>query len=145
MAKYTYREVIEFFNEKVKTEPPKEDLSKGEVELVIDNQHVLISQGKHEGSMNVRIILGLILHPLREERLKELATSNFLGINTGGCKFSFDETGVSLWLEATQTCGTTPQEYWEWLHRSLSVAREWNQVLTLWEEFVPLGQQHGKN
>ena len=70
-----------------------------------------------------------------------LATSNFLGVNTGGCTLALDEAGVSLSLHAYTTSGASPQENWEWLHRLLSVAREWNKELIRWEEFVPLGRQ----
>jgi hypothetical protein len=138
MANYSFQETLRFFSEKLHASPPEEDLARGEVELVIDTLHVVLSQGKLEGSLHMQMVLGLLLQPIREERLKELATSNFLGINTGGCKLAFDETGVSLSLHAYTTCGSSPQENWEWLHRLLCVGREWNKVLALWEEFVPL-------
>ena len=138
MPNYSFKETLSYFGDKLGSSPPQEDVEKGEAELVIDALHVVLSQGKLEGSLQLHIVLGLLLHPHKEERLKELAISNFLGINTGGCKISFDETGVSLALHAHTTCGASPQENWEWLHRLLSVAREWNKVLALWEEFVPL-------
>jgi hypothetical protein len=138
MANYSFAETLGFFSEKLNTSPPEEDLERGEVELVIDTLHVILSKGKLEGSLQMRIALGLFLQPIREDRLKELATSNFLGTNTGGCKLSFDKESISLYLHGYMSCGASPQESWEWLHRLLCVAREWNKVLALWEEFIPL-------
>lgn len=145
MPNYSFKETLQFFSEKLHASPPEEDLEKEEVELVIDTFHVILTKGKVEGCFSMQTVLGLLLQPIREDRLKELATSNFLGINTGGCKLSFDETGVSISLHGLTTCGCSPQENWEWLHRLLSVAREWNKVLALWDEFVPLTtSQKGK-
>jgi len=138
MPTYSFRETLEFFSEKLKAKPPEEDLEAGEVELVIDELRMIISKGTTEGSLNMVITLGLMLQPIREARLKELASSNFLGINTGGCTFAFDEAGVSLELRVNLTAASSPQESWEWLHRLLHVATEWNKNLVLWEEFVPL-------
>jgi hypothetical protein len=141
MAYYTFKEILSYFSEKLNSFPPKEDIEKGEAELIVDTLHVLLSKGKLEGSLHFSIVLGLLLYPIAEARLKELAISNFLGMNTGGCTLSFDETGISLLLHAHTTCGTSPQENWEWLHRLLSIAREWIKLLALWEEFVPLSTQ----
>jgi hypothetical protein len=138
MALYSFKETMDFFSEKLQASPPEEDLERGEVELVIDNLNILLSKGKIEGCMQMQLVLGLMLQPIRDERLKDLATSNFLGINTGGCKLSLDEAGIALSIHAYTTCGCTPQENWEWLHRLICVALEWNKVLALWDEFVPL-------
>lgn len=138
MANYSFKETLEFFSEKLNTRPPEADLEKGAVELAIDELHVVLSQGSLEGCMQMRVVLGLMLQPVHEQRLKELLSSNFLGINTGGCALAFDTAGVSLSLHCYTSCGTSPQENWEWLHRILCVAREWNKVLSLWDEFVPL-------
>jgi hypothetical protein len=138
MANYTFKETLRFFSDKLHTSPTEEDLERGEVELVIDTLHVLLTKGKLEGSLHMQSTLGLFVQPLEEKRLKELATSNFLGVNTGGCKLAFDPSGVLLSLHADVTCGTSPQESWEWLHRLLCVAREWNGVLATWDEFIPL-------
>jgi hypothetical protein len=144
MANYSFKEILKFFSERLGSSPPEEDLEKGEAELVIDTLHILISKGMPEGCMHYHVVLGLLLHPIREEKLKELASSNFLGVNTGGCKLAFDKVGVSLSLNAYTTCGASPQENWEWLHRLISVAREWNKVLDLWDEFVPLSTQNSE-
>ena len=139
MPNYSFKETLAFFSEKLQTTAPEEDLEKGAVELVLDGLHVVLSQEAIEGCLQMRIVLGLMLKPIRQDRLKELAASNFLGINTGGCTLAFDSAGVSLSLLCHTTCGTIPQENWEWLHRIACVAREWNKVLGLWDEFVPLG------
>ncbi len=138
MPNYSFKETLAFFSDKLQTSPPEVDLEKGAVELVIDGFHAVLSQEAIEGCLQMRIVLGLMLKPIREERLKELAASNFLGINTGGCTLALDPTGVSLSLLCHTTCGTIPQENWEWLHRIVCVAREWNKSLGLWDEFVPL-------
>ncbi len=138
MATYTFSETIDFFSEKLKAEAPEEDITHKKVELVIDEFHLLVMQGRWEGSLHLKMVLGLMLQPLREQRLKELACSNFLGVNTGGCHLAFDAAGVTLSLHCHTTAGTSPQENWEWLHRIVSVAREWNKVLALWDEFVSL-------
>ena len=139
MPNYSFKETLAFFSEKLLTSPPEEDLEKGVVELVLDGLHIVLSQGALEGCLQMRTVLGFMLKPIRENRLKELAASNFLGINTGGCTLALDPVGVSLSLLCHTTCGTIPQENWEWLHRIVCVAREWNKVLGLWDEFVPLG------
>jgi hypothetical protein len=135
---YSFREIIAFFSSRLHANPPEEDLARNEVELLVDQRYVVLREGKIEGCLHMEIVLGLILHPLRDDRLKDLATSNFLGVNTGGCKLAFDITGLSLCLHGDITYGASPQENWEWLHRLLSVAREWYHVLRLWDEFVPL-------
>lgn len=145
MANFSFEDTVKFFSEKLHATPPKLDLEKQEVELVIDTLHVVIAQGKLVGSVHMSTVLGLLVQPIKEERLKDLATSNFLGINTGGCALAFDEMGVSLCLHGTTTSGASPQENWEWLHRLVSVAREWNKVLALWEEFVPMSTTDEKN
>ncbi len=143
MQNYSFSETISYFGERLNVIPPKEDIELGTVELVIDELHAFISKGELEGSLKMEIALGLMLHPLRESRLKELATSNFLGINTGGCTFAFDEAGASLLLRANTSPAASPHECWEWLHRLVHVAREWNHSLEMWEEFVTFSK--GKN
>lgn len=138
MPNYSFQETLVFFGEKLHASLPSLDHDKLKVELVIDRIHVLLSQGILEGSLHMQIVLGLLLQPISEKRLKQLATSNFLGCNTAGCKLSLDPTSVSLSLHSYTTPPATPQESWEWLHRLLSVAREWSTVLTRWEDFVPL-------
>jgi hypothetical protein len=119
---------------------PEGDLEKEGVELSIDAFNLSLFSGKISGTLNIEIPLGLMLHPVREERLKELANSNFLGVNTGGCSLCFDENSITLFLKSSTTPFTTPQENWEWMHRILSVSQEWIKALSLWDEFVPLSQ-----
>ncbi len=136
MTNYSFKEILQFFSEKLSSSPPEKDLDNQEVELVIDKLPVTLT-GK-DSSLHMRVLLGLLLQPIQENRLKELASSNFLGVNTGGCKLAFDEEKVALTLHCNTSASTSPQESWEWMHRLLCVAREWINVLTLWEEFVPL-------
>lgn len=138
MAQFTFQETLNYFSEKIGAYPPEEDREAREVELVVDQIHVIISEGAVEGSLKMETTLGLMVQPVRESRLQELATSNFLGVNTGGCTLAFDEEGVTLKLLTNLTTASSPQENWEWLHRLLHVAAEWNKTLSIWEEFVPL-------
>lgn len=138
MPIYSFDEIISSFSDKLKATPPQEDLEAGEVEIVVDQTPIFLSKGAFEGGFNFSLTLGLILQPIREARLKELATANFLGIDTGGCTLALDDAGVTLMLTARLTPPLSPQECWEWLHRLLHVATEWNKNLSEWEEFVPL-------
>lgn len=138
MGQYSFQDTLAFFSEKLNATPSEEDLEEKSVDLMIDEVRVRISEASLEGSLYMEIVLGLMLQPIIEPKLKELASSNFLGVNTGGCTFAFDEAGVALSLHCHTTPGATPQEHWEWLHRIVCVAREWNKVLSLWDIFVPL-------
>lgn len=146
MPNYSFEETVRFFSHLLNSSPPEDDLKNNKVELKIDQFHLFINQGHIEGSLHMYLNLGLLLQPISEERLKQLVTSNFLGVNTGGCALAIDENRVTLSLHCHTTCGTSPQENWEWLHRILCVAREWNQLLIEWDEFVPLNaSSQGKN
>lgn len=140
MADYSFEETLKHFSKILKKNPTLEDIKEGKVELTIDAYPIVISRGKFEGLV-MEICLGLMVRPIAESRLKELCASNFLGINTGGCTFVFDEFGVSLSIRCSTSGTTPPQENWEWLHRILYVSREWIKVLSLWQEFVPLVPQ----
>jgi hypothetical protein len=138
MVSYTFKETLDFFSHKLQSVPPTQDLEKKEVAVVIDHVHAVIAQGKREGSLHMKIMVGLFLERPSEEKLLQLATSNFLGINTGGCSLSIQPKRGELTLHCHTTSGTSPQENWEWFHRLLAVAREWNRMLLPWEEFIPL-------
>ncbi|MCH9625687.1 MAG: hypothetical protein S4CHLAM123_08650 [Chlamydiales bacterium] len=139
MPNYSFKETILYISGKLNVIPPESIFEKQEAELLIDGEHLLISKGSYAGSIHFSLSLGLLVQPIRETCLKELAASNFLGINTGGCKLALDDEKASLSLKSDTTPGTHPQESWEWLHRMLNVAREWYKILEQWEEFVPLG------
>jgi hypothetical protein len=145
MTDFSFRETLNFFAAKLSIPPPEKDIQEGEAELVVDHLNILLKPGKLAGSLVIQIILGLLLQPIREEKLKELVTSNYLGVNTGGCKLCFNDIGVAIHLLAHTTSGTHPQENWEWLHRLLSIAHEWSHILASWEEFVPLSNLHKEN
>lgn len=136
MPNSSFQETLDFFSNRLEISPSQEDIEGGEVELIMDGLSLLISKGLQEGSLQIQVFLGFIVHQLREERLKELATSNFLGVNTGGCTLAFDPSGATCFLRTNLTCATTPQESWEFLHRIASVAREWMKVLSQWDEFI---------
>lgn len=136
MTSYCFKEIIHFFGSKMGSKPPKEDIEAGEVEIQIDEMFILAKEVK--GGFCLQNNLGLFLSPLSKERLKELCTSNFLGMNTGGCTFTLDEKGHALFLRIGFTKTTPPQECWEWLHRLIYISQEWNKVLRGWPEFIPL-------
>lgn len=136
MPSSSFQETLDFFSSRLEISPSHEDIESGEVELILDGLSLLISKGVLEGSLQIQVFLGFIVHQLREERLKELATSNFLGINTGGCTLAFDPSGATCFLRVNLTAGASPRESWEFLHRIASVAREWQKVLSQWDEFI---------
>lgn len=138
MPLYSFNETLDYFSEKLRAHPPTQDRESGVVELVVDQYRVLLSKGVIEGSLNMEITLGLMLHSIQESHLLELANSNFLGIHTGGCTFALDSSGKVLRLQVHVTTGDSPDECWQWLHRLLYVATEWHKTLIHWEEFVPL-------
>ncbi len=138
MPAYSFRETLDFFSDKLDSKPPEEDIEAGEAELFVDQMRVGLSKSSLEGSLKLEMVLGFIVQPIREERLKQLATSNFLGINTAGCTLTLGGSGEVLKLHAYLTSASTPQENWEWLHRLLHVAVEWKRHLIEWDEFIPL-------
>lgn len=144
MPKYTFQETIDYFSTKMESTPPQEDVEAKTVEILVDHLPIVISESPLEGSLKMEIVLGLLLKPIQEEKLKELTTSNFLGMNTGGCTFSWSHESGILFLRSTTSAGTPPQENWEWLHRMLYIATEWTEQLIQWEEFVRLANMENK-
>lgn len=146
MPNYTFQETINYFSSKLGSAPPSEDIEAKTVELSIDNVPIVISQGALKGSLNMEIALGLLLQHPQEEELKDLASSNFLGMNTGGCTLAHDPDNGMLFLRSNLSSGTPPQETWEWLHRMLHIAHVWVNRLLSWNEFIRLiknGEKHG--
>lgn len=138
MAHYTFKEMIHYFAEKLKSEPSEEAFDDESIELQLDENRVILSQASKPGSFKITLELGFFTGPIEAANLKELTSSNFMGVNTGGCSLYFDEAGTTLSLSTVTTPGTTPQENWEWLHRIYSIAQQWTQHLTKWEGFTPL-------
>lgn len=136
MTAYSFRETLNYFSEHLQSQLPQGDLEKEGIEIEINSQIVTVLPA--HGGIQFEVILGLVLRPIPEKRLRELMTSHFVGVDTGGCTFTLDEEGVSLCLKAQTSPSTPPQENWEWLHRLLNVAREWIKLLSQWEEFIPL-------
>lgn len=140
MPNYSFKETINYFGEKLKLPPPEEDIEERFVELMLDENHIQFLPGKYPGSLHIRLEIGMFIGPILKEHLLELNTSNFMGINTGGCRLELDEAGSVISLSAITTPATTPQENWEWLHRVISIAQQWTDYLTKWEEFTPLAK-----
>ncbi len=138
MTNYSFKEIVNYFGEKLKSEAAEEDIEEGLIELMLDDNHVLLRPGKQFGSFNISLELGMLTGPIPESHLKELTSSNFMGVNTGGCSLFFDEAGSIISLATTTTPGTSPQENWEWLHRIYSIAQQWTNYMSKWEEFTPL-------
>ncbi|MCH9626636.1 MAG: hypothetical protein S4CHLAM2_02620 [Chlamydiales bacterium] len=138
MPAYSFRETLGFFSDKLDSRPPEKDIDAGEAELLVDQMRVGLSKDSLENSLKMEMVLGFLMQPIREERFKQLATSNFLGINTAGCTLTLGKSGDILKLHVYINSTSTPQESWEWLHRLLHVAVEWKRHLIEWEEFVPL-------
>jgi len=136
MPNYTFLETMQYFAERLNASLPMERTEEG-LEMSVDKLNISLKPNLL-GGLSISMILGLMLQPIRESHLRDLLSSNFLGVNTGGCTLAFDEAAVTLYLKAETSQGTPPEENWEWLHRLVCVAREWMRVLALWEEFVPL-------
>ncbi|MCP5469793.1 MAG: hypothetical protein H7A36_04735 [Chlamydiales bacterium] len=140
---YTFNDTLQFFGQKLGSLPPKEDVEAGDVELIVDGVRISLKKGHFSGGLQIKIDLGFFLIRAQKKHIQELAKANFLGVDTGGCTFSFDETGVTLQLKTATSPATTLQESWEWLHRILSVYHHWNLELSQWKEFTPLTAEKG--
>ncbi len=136
MTNYSFKETINLFERNLKTEAPPEDVEEGVVDLVLDEGEITLFKGEQEGSFCFSFDLGMFLQSPDTKHLEELLTSNFLGVDTGGCTLALDEEVLKL--KASTTPGTSPQENWEWLHRVVSVAHFWHDKLANWQEFTPL-------
>ncbi len=140
MTTYSYRETLEHFAHQLRADLPSEDLEAEGIDLYLDNTRVALSAGKAPGEFQIETDIGYFLQELSEEQLEELESSNFYGINTGGCTLGLDPDGMTLSVKATTSAATSPQENWQWFHRLLSVADEWKEIVSQWETFVPLMQ-----
>ncbi len=138
MTQYSFKETVNYFSDQLGSQPPEEDIEDGVVELTLDENRVLLMPADAEGSFRISIDLGMMIGPISKEHLEELNSSNFLGVNTGGCTLALDDEGSTLTLIATTTSGTPPQENWEWLHRIYSIAAQWTEHMSSWEEFTSL-------
>lgn len=136
MMKYSFKDNINYFAEQLSSELPEEDIKEGVVELMLDNNRVTLTS--ITDSFRIAIDLGMLVGPIDLEHLKELTSANFLGVNTGGCTFTLDNEGTTLTLIATTSSATPPKENWDWLHRVYSIAQQWTEQMSSWEEFTPL-------
>lgn len=138
MAIYSFKDTTTYFLDLLKVKLPEEIITPDEpLEMEIDQFHVVLIP-LSKGGIRMQLNFGLLLHPVRLEKLQMLCKSNFLGVDTGGCTLALDPAGVSLLLKLTTTPYTSPQENWEFLHRLLTVAKAWQKNLLEWEEFIPL-------
>ena len=135
---YTFHDTLTFFGKQLKSMPPPEALSRGRVELIVDGVRISLHRGRIEGTLIIEADLGFFLIKPQEDQLESLAKSNFLGVDTGGCTFALDSTGVTLILRAVSSPGSSLQDNWEWLHRILNVYHHWSGELSFWREFTPL-------
>lgn len=134
---YSFEEIINYFSEKLKAEPPREDVEEGEVELSLDG--VAVSLRAHPGGgVCMKLELGLLSSPLSEPHLLTLSHANFLGSGTAGCSFCIDEDIGLVLLKAITPTATSPQENWEWLQRIWAAGHYWAHTIEGWEEFIPL-------
>lgn len=137
MAKFTYQETLAYFFKHLNLNFSFPVDFAEEINIDIDDYKISFSP---KDGFQMTLCLGFLLHPVRLERLLQLTTSNFLGVNTGGCTLFIDESGTSISLKITTTITTPPHENWDFLHRLLCVGKEWVKSLNKWEEFVPLVQ-----
>ena len=135
---HTFREILTFFGQQLRSTPPQEALVRGRVELNVDDVRIQLYRGRIEGTLVIDIDVGFFLIKPKGEQLEALVRANFLGVDTGGCAFAFDSTGVTLVLRAVSSPGSSLRDNWEWLHRSLNVYHHWSRELSQWKEFTPL-------
>lgn len=137
MKKYDFIDIVTFFARHLNHSLPEMNRDNLQpVAMNIDEQAVILYPLPN-GGIEMRLFLGLLLHPVRLDKLQEMVYSNFFGINTGGCTLCIDDQGNAIYLKNTTTSSTPPDENWEWLHRILCVGKEWSKRLSVWEEFVP--------
>ena len=135
---HTFREILDFFGQQLKSVPPKDAVARGHVQLNVDDVRIVLRKGRVEGTLVIEIDLGFFLIKPKKAQLQSLVQANFLGVDTGGCSFCFDSTGVTLILRAVSSPGSSLADNWEWLHRTLNVYHHWSQELSQWKEFTPL-------
>lgn len=144
MTLFTFRDHADYFANRLSISIPDPFIESEGLELTLDHLNVTLKPTRQFGGLLTSIRLGLLLHPIPEQHLHELMTSNYLSVNTGGCTLALDEAGVIVFLESKTTPFTPPQENWEWLHRTINCAYEWVKIMTLWDEFVPLIRVEGE-
>lgn len=127
MANYKFEDFINFIGEQLKATPPKEDVEAGEIELSLDEMSILLSRGEFDGEFVMEMEVAQFSKKMSQKDLEDIASANFLGVNTGGCTFFLEDK--ILKLKATTSAGTTPQENWDWLNRLVSVAYTWSKEL----------------
>ncbi|MCH9611043.1 MAG: hypothetical protein S4CHLAM81_13750 [Chlamydiales bacterium] len=135
---HSFAETLDHFGTILKSRPPKGALESGRVELEIDKTRLVIKQSASDDSIIIEMNLGFFLVKPQKEHLQQLATANFLGVDTGGCTLAFDSAGVTLYLRAVSSAGSSLQECWQWLHRAINVYHHWSQKLSNWKDFTPL-------
>lgn len=139
----SFEETLNFFGKMLNNRPPEKEMLLGEVTLEVDKIHILLKKGALEGSFQIEMDLGFFLLKPKISQLQTLMKSQFLGVDTGGGTFSLDDSGTTLSLRITTSPGTSPQENWDWLHRSLFIYRHWSLELSKWKEFTPLISEIG--
>ncbi len=137
MPPFTLEALASFFAEKLHLRMAPEGIEEG-MEISFDSLTIQVIPSLVSGGVLFRLPIGLLLQPISENHLKELVCSHYFNVNTGGCTFSFDHAGVTLFLQISTTASATLSEHWDWLHRLISTAREWGVILNQWEEFVAL-------
>lgn len=139
MRTYEFQETLSYFAQKLHVEPPPAtDIESGVAELIVEDVRVFLSKPGPELGVEISITIAALKTPISEELLKELCTSNFLGINTLGCSFSLDATGSILRLHAQISASTPPEQGWEWLERLVFAASKWKERASSWPVVYPV-------
>lgn len=133
MRRYTFHETILFFSSKLNQLLP--DCQYGKIELSVGEIPIFLCQEKEAGFI-IQIDLDLCAQPLTADHVQELATGNFLGIETAGCALAFDPKSCSLTLRSYSSETTTPEENWVRLEQTLAIAHIWWERLAKWDEFI---------
>lgn len=134
MKSYTFRETIQHLSERMGGAPlPEEKIPEEGIELVVGETE--LSFISHPEGFTMCTELGSFTEPPNEQESYELASSNFLGIRTGGCTLTLKEgrVGMRVTLPAT----TLPSAVQEWVERLVFVSLEWQKILLSGKKFLP--------
>ena len=82
--------------------------------------------------------MGFFMRRIPKEKLRILATQNFLGLQTDGNALCLEENGITLKLTRTLSSGASKAEYWDRLLHFLDAYVHLLKEYKRWPEFTPI-------
>jgi hypothetical protein len=140
-----FKQIIYFFSEKMKAEPPIHEIEEGHVSIFMEEVPLTIEWKEEFGGILIESELGFFLSKIPTERLQLLVTKNFLGLETFGNTFCLAKNGITLKLSKTLTSGNSPGECWELLLSFLDAYQMFYGEIRKWPEFTPIKNSGGEN